>query len=174
MNEAVDKRRTERNGMYDIKQLWQRSHEIIGLALLGHKNKDIALLLGISPVTVSNTLNGPLGEEKLGKMRENRDEEYVKISDRIDTLSQKALDVYNRILDDDENVLTDIKFQKDTADTVALELGGHRSPTKIDSRSLHMTATVAEIEEFKKRGLAAAKESGMVIGVTEESKKTTE
>ena len=146
----VDKRRTDREGMYDIKQLWQRSHEIIGLALLGHKNKDIALVLGITPVTVSNTLNGPLGREKLGGMREERDEGYVKISDRIEELSRKAMKVYNKILDDDDNALTDIKFQKETADTVALELGGHRAPTRIDSRSLHMTATVEEIEEYLK------------------------
>ena len=40
-------------------------------------------------------------------------------------------------------------MQKDTADTVMLELSGMRTPTKIDKRSLNMSLTSDEIEEFK-------------------------
>ena len=155
----VDNRRTERNGMYDIKQLWQRSHEIIGLALIGHKNVDIAKTLGITESCVSNTLNGPLGSEKLGEMRGERDEGFKKVADRITELTQKAMQVYEDIFDSDT---ASLDLKRKAADTVTLELAGHRAPTKIDSRNINLTATPAELEEFKSRGQKAMLESGII------------
>ena len=157
-----DLRRTSGKNSYEIKQLWQRSHEIINLALLGHPQKDIADILKVTPLTVSSTLNSELGMKKLSKMREERDEDAIKVSERITELQAKAFKIYNEILDDVQNVIP-IKLKKETADTVTMDLGGNRAPTKIDTRSLNLTATTEEIEEFKKRGIAAAKESGMII-----------
>ena len=154
-------------GFYDIKKLWQRSHEIIGLALQGHSNKVIAELLGLSISTISNTLNSELGKGKLSEMRKERDEDTIKVSEEITKLSEKALKVYNDIFDNDT---VSHNLKKTTADTVLMDLGGHRSPTKIDSRSVHLTATMEEIESFKQRGIAAAKESGMLIELTPKAK----
>lgn len=159
-----DKRRTERKGMYDIKQLWQRSHEIISMALLGHKQKDIAEVLGVTAATVSNTLNGPLGKEKLDDMREDRDENAKKVARRIDELTDKAMKVYDDIFDSDT---ASLKLKMDAANTVALELAGHRAPTKIDSRHISTTATLQELEEFKERGRQAQIESGLTITIPE-------
>src|SRR3972149_5592524 len=87
----VDNRRSDREHTYDIKQLWQRSHEILGLALQGMKQTEIAKILNISPVTVSNTLNSTLGKEKLSVMRGERDEHYIQVSEEIKKLTIKAL-----------------------------------------------------------------------------------
>jgi len=146
----------------NIKQLWQRSHEILGLALQGMKNSEIAELLNITPVTVSNTLNSDLGKQKLARMREGRDEEYVQINEKVKELTHKALDIYNEIF---TSPSVDAKLKKETADTVTLDIAGMRAPTKIDTRSSSLHATVSEVEEFKRRGLAAAKESGMLAVV---------
>lgn len=162
----VDNRRTERSQTHDIKQLWQRSHEIIGLALQGHKYTDIAKILNISPVTVSNTLNSTLGKGKLSNMRGERDEHYKRVSEEIKKLTIKALDTYHKIFDS-PNV--DVEMKKETADTITLEIAGMRAPTKVDTRSLHMHATPEEIESFKQRGLQAARESGMLIEVEDET-----
>jgi len=159
-----DKRRS--SPAYDIKRLWQRSHEIIGLALQGMKQTEIAKILNISPVTVSTTLNSELGREKLSKLREDRDQGFVKVTEEVARLSKKALEVYEEIFD---NKTVPYSLKKSTSDTVLMELGGHRAPTKIDTRSIHMTATMEEIEEFKRRGVAAARESGMVVDLPEES-----
>lgn len=171
MNEQVDKRRTNREGTYDIKQLWQRSHEIIGMALLGHSNEDIAKVLNISRVTVSNTLNSPVGRDKLGDMRSERNENYLEVAKKVDKLTTKALKVYEEIFDSD---VVSYELKKKVADTVALEMAGHRAPTEINTKSINLTASAAEIEEFKKRGVLAAKESGMIIDITEESNQITE
>lgn len=167
----IDKRLTERKSTPDIKSLWQRSHEIIGLALQGYKQKDIAILLGITPGTVSNTLNSELGEKKLSAMRKKRDEGLVDVSKEVVRLSEKALEVYEEIFDSDT---VSYNLKKDAADTVLMDLGGHRSPTKLDTRSLHVTATPEEIGEFKRIGLKAAKDSGFLIELDEESENVTE
>ena len=156
----VDNRRSDREGCHDIKMLWQRSHEILGLALQGMKQVEIAKVLNIHPQTVSNTLNSTLGKEKLAEMRGERDEHYIRLNEKVKALAFKALDTYEQIFNG-PNV--DQKLKKETADTVVLEIAGMRAPTKIDSRNLNITATAEEIEAFKKRGIEAAKESGKLI-----------
>jgi predicted transcriptional regulator len=158
----VDNRRTGREHTHDIKQLWQRQHEILGLALQGMKQVDIAKILNVTPTTVSNALNSTLGKEKLLGMRGERDEHYVKLSEEIKRLTMKAVNTYHQLFDTPS---VDDKLKKETADTIMLDIAGMRAPTKVDTRSLHAHATLEEIEDFKRRGLAAANESGIVIEV---------
>ena len=163
-----DKRRVddEERKTYDIKQLWQRSHEIIGLALQGLKQVEIAKALNITPQCVSNTLNSTLGQNKLSEMREKRDEGIIDVSKRIAELQAKALRVYEEIFDQDPgNCNYELKMK--AADTVTMELGGFRAPTRIDTRSMHFVATEKELEEYRQRGLRAARESGMLVDLPE-------
>ena len=69
-----DQRRVpqEERKVYDVKQMWQRTHEIVNLAARGYKNVEIAEILNIHPQTVSNTLNGKLGQLKLSELRKER------------------------------------------------------------------------------------------------------
>ena len=157
-----DKRRVDNRKTYEIKSLWQRSHEIINLAARGYKNLDIADILGITPATVSNTLNSELGERKLSDIRFGRDEEAKKTSEKIRVLTNKALQTYHDIFDD-ESGESNLKDKKAVADTVVLELSGLRAPTKIHSVSASYTLTDEELENFKKRGLEAAREAGIAI-----------
>lgn len=161
-----DKRCTDRATKWDIKRLWQRSHEIIRLALTGMSQVDIAKVLNICPGSVSNTLNSPIAQEKLSKMRKELDTNTINVSLEVSRLAEKAIATYDEILD---NETVSLKLKKETADTILMDLGGHRSPTKIDSRQFSMTATLEEIEEFKQRGIKAAKASGMIVEVPNES-----
>ena len=166
-----DLRRTKGERTHDIKQLWQRSHEILALVLQGHDHKLIAKMLNITEATVSNTANCTLGREKLSRMRKERDDGIIDVSKRVSELSEKAMKVYEEIFDS-ETVSYNLK--KATADTITMDLGGHKAPTKLDTRSVHMTATLEEIEEFKSRGIAAAREAGMLVMVEDESKEKAE
>ena len=164
-----DLRRSDREGSYDIKQLWQRSHEIVALALSGMKQVDIASILNISPVTVSNTLNCKLGREKLAKLRKERDGEAIDFSKEMTALVTKAINTYHEIFDSKE---VSPNLKKATADTVILDIEGHRAPIRTANITGHFTATPEEIEGFKQRGLQAARESGMLIEIpsTDEKK----
>jgi len=151
---------------FDIKQLWQRSHEILNLVSLGHKGTEIAKMLNIHPQTVSNTINSSLGMEVISDKRKERDEEYKEIQDEVMDLTRQALVVYDEILNSpSENV----KLKKETADTVVLDLAGLRAPTRIDSRSISTTLTADEIVAFKQRGIEAAREAGKLVEVDEET-----
>jgi predicted transcriptional regulator len=160
----VDRRRVplDERKTYDIKGLWQRSHEIINLAAKGYKGTEIAEILNITPQTVSNTLNSELGQHKLSEIRQERDGELKKTVEKVRVLTDKALQVYHEIFDDESGECT-LKDKMKAADTVLLELSGLRVPTRIQSQSVHTVLTPEELEEFKQRGIKAAKESGLVI-----------
>lgn len=148
---------------YDIKQLWQRNHEILRLALIGMDGVDIARVLGITAATVSNTINSELGRKKLSYLREKRDEDIIDVAVEVTRMLPKALKTYEKVLDGEEVS----KLQKETADTLVMDIGGHRAPTKIQSESAHLYLTPEDIKEFKERGIAAAKASGMVVDVVD-------
>lgn len=172
----VDLRRvsSEEKKTYNIKALWQRSHEIINLAARGFKQVQIADILNIHEQTVSNTLNSELGQKKLAELRGARDEEAKITIEKIRVLTDKALQTYNEIFDNEDGQAT-LKDRKDVADTVLLELSGLRAPTKIHTSSVSTVLTAEEIENFKNRGLKAAKEIGLdIIDVTPKEPNETE
>ena len=157
-----DKRRNPNGRVVDIQKLWSRSKEILHLDSLGYKGSEIARMLGIHPVTVSNTLNSTLGKEAQLTIRGNRDDEYEELREEVMDLTRKALKTYHEIFDSPSE---SAKLKKETADTVALELSGLRVPTKIDSRHVSTTLTAEEIDAFKRRGIEAAKANGSIVEV---------
>lgn len=164
-----DERRlpAEERKTYEIKQLWQRSHEIVNLAAKGFKQVEIAEILHISPQTVSNTLNSYLGQHKLSEIRLERDAETKKTVEKIRVLTNKALEVYHQIFDD-ESGECGLKDKAKVADTVLLELSGLRTPTRLQGHMVHTVLTPEELEGFKQRGIAAAKDAGLVVDVEPE------
>ena len=156
-----DKRRADpgERKSHDIGMLWQRNHEILRLAIVGLKSTEIAEILGIHKQTVSNTINSDLGKQKLSTMRKERDESAIDVVKEVAKMYPKALSIYNRILDGDDVT----KMQKDTADTVVMDIGGHRAPAKTQSQGGFLHMTPADIESFKKRGIEAAKISGLIV-----------
>lgn len=167
----VDKRRAKdgERKTYEAKALWQRHHEIVNLTAQGYKQVEVARILNIDPQTVSNVLNSGLGKYKLSEIRQDRDEETKLVVEKVRVLTEQALNIYQNILDNENGAAT-IKDQKDVADTVVLELSGLRVPTRIQSNSISTILSAAELEEFKQRGIKAARESGLVIDVTPEAK----
>lgn len=161
-----DLRRSEgdERKVYDIKRLWQRHHEIVNLDARGFKQTEIAEILNISPGTVSHTLNSQLGRKKSSEVRYSRDEEVKKVSEKIRVLTNKALKVYHEVFDD-ESGECGLKDKMKAADVVLLELSGLRAPTRIQAHHVTTTLTSDELEEFKRRGIAAAREAGMLVEV---------
>ena len=145
---------------HDIQQLWQRTHEILRLALLGMNYKDIADMLGVHRQTVSNTLNSDLGMRKLSALRLRRDQDTIDVAEEIAKLFPKALKTYEEILANEKSSLS---LKKEVADTILMDIGGHRAPAKIEGKMAHAHLVRAEIEAIKERGVAAAKAAGMLI-----------
>ncbi len=167
----VDRRRApdgERK-TYEIKALWQRNHEIINLVAQGFSQVDVAEIVGVTPACVSQTVNSELGKRKLAEVRKGRDGEAIKTVEKIRVLTNKALQVYHEIFDNEVGEAS-LKDRKDAADTVVLELSGLRQATKIHSTSVSTVLTAEEIAAFKERGRKAAEQVGMTITVIPEVK----
>ena len=164
-----DERRVdpEERKTYEIKRLWQLSHEIINLAAKGYKGVDIADILHIHPQTVSNTLNSELGKKKLAELREVRDADTKKDIEKINALKDKAINLYHEIFDDESGKVS-LMDKKKVADTVLMEFSGLRKPTVIKADSTHTVITRTELAEIKQRALAEASQAGIVIDVTPE------
>jgi len=151
---------TERKN-YNIKQLWQRNHEIINLAVQGWKADAIAMILNITPVTVSNTLNSDLGKAKLSEMRFENDEEVKKTTERIRILTDRALDTYDEIFNSEDEIMS-LKDRGHFAETFIKDVSGLRAPIRVDQRSLHVSMTKEELDKIKSRGIEAMREAGML------------
>lgn len=162
-----DRRRAEKSKRYDIKQLWARNHEILRLALLGHSYKEIAAMLNISPATVSLTLNSELGMKKMSELQLARDAETVDVAREVANLFPQALAIYRRILEDSSGEAT-LELQKKTADTILMDLGGHRAPSKFQGQVAHAVLTKEDIEALKRRGMEAARAQGILVESTDD------
>lgn len=160
-----DGRRSEERKTYNIKQLWQRNHEILNLVSQGLNHNLVAEIVGVTPACVSQTVNSDLGKAKLSEIRQDRDDEAKKNYEKIRVLTAKALLVYHEILDNETGEAT-LKERKDVSDTVVLELSGLRVPTKVQGSYLSTTLTKEELEEFKDRGRKAIEQSGKTIDIT--------
>lgn len=163
-----DERRVEERKSPNIKQMWQRTYEIIGMVAAGMKHTEVAKVLGITPATVSNAVNSDLGMKRLSELRTERDEKYKDVAERIALLTQRALDIYEEVLEAEKdpsdsafNPEVSLSQQLKVADTVMLELSGHRAAQKV--HSLTTTSTLKEIEEFKKRGRDAMASANLTI-----------
>jgi len=170
VNDPDQRRKNNDNKLFNIKQLWQSNHEIINLAVRGFKQIDIADILNITPETVSNTINSDLGQLKIADLRKSRDDETRKVQEKIRVLTDKALRVYDEIFED-ESGECNLNDKKKVADTVLLELSGHRAATKIQSTSASYTLSKEDLQAFKDRALAAAQDAGIVIDVKAEEVK---
>lgn len=147
---------------HEIKQVWQRNHEILRLALLGHKYVDIAATLGISAQTVSNTLNSQLGMEKLSEMRAKRDADSIEVAEEVKKLFPKALEIYEEILHSDSDEIS-FELKLKAANNVLMDLGGHKAPTKIQGQFVHGHLTAEDLNVIKERGKEAAKARGLLV-----------
>lgn len=163
----VDKRRTNRETRWELKQLWPRNRRIVRLAAMGYKSNVIAEILGITPSTVSDTLNSELGKLLLSEFLKRDDDETRNVALEIGVLTEKAIEVYHEIFDNEKGEAS-LKDRKNVADTVMLELSGLRAPTRIQSQSFSTVLTPEELIALKERGMKTARESGMFIDVEAE------
>ena len=161
----VDRRRSPER-TFDIKQLWQRNHEILRLAFLGWKHKDIADHLDITAVTVSNTVNSTLGKDKLNLMTGSRDAESLDVMTEIQNMIPKAVKVYDQILEEDSPASWTLK--KTTADTVLKDILGNVAPKRVEGKFMHAHLGEETIDRIKERGRAAAAAAGILEAETGE------
>lgn len=95
---------------YNIKKLRDRNMQVLRLTATGMKQKDVAEIVGVSPITVSNTINSDLGQAYLERLREEIDATAIQVARDMVRLGQKAVDHYRRVLDMEEGKTSDRNY----------------------------------------------------------------
>jgi hypothetical protein len=156
-----DRRRiedTSERKTFAVQVMWNTHHEIVRMALLGKKGTEIARELGLSPVTVSYTLNSPMVKEKLAIMQAARDCDAIKLSQQITETAHVAIEYCDALLRADaDSISTSTKVN------VALGVLKLAVPQKVEGRMLHAHTSVDLLEEIKERGKAAARAMGLLV-----------
>jgi hypothetical protein len=159
-----DQRRVdpEERKTYEAKAFWQRHHEIVNMAATGMKNVEIASVLNIDPQTVSNVLGSKIAEKKLSELRLIRDGNTKERLAQIEVLTQKAIETYHGILENESGEAT-LKDRKEVAKDILTEFSGLRVPTKIQGQFVGVQMTPEDFAAFRARGIASSKEAGLVV-----------
>ena len=141
------------NRKYQIQNIWDTHREIARLAVTGMKHKEIADVLGVTPATVSNTLNSSSMREKLDSQRAARDASCEDVAARIKELSKIAVEIMNEMMFADKD---DVKLR---AAKDILDRAGYTPVQTIRTENMHAYFTADEIAEIKQRG----RELGLVV-----------
>ena len=146
----MDKRFKEAR-KYNIKKLWSLHANITEQVALGKTNVEISEMLNITPQTVSNVRNSPIGKDKVEILTAQMDAETVDIGRRIREFAPKALEYLERIIEGREAGISAALRAK--VASAHLGRAGYGEITKV--HSLNATVTASDIEMIKQRALKA-------------------
>jgi len=155
-----DKRFAPDGRAYQKPLLRARDHEIIRWHLLGYKNVEIAARLGVTPTTISITLNSAVAREYIRMLGGVRDCSAVDMSAQLTGLAPRCME----FLRDDvlENENAPIHLRAKTANDL-LGLAGFVRPQRIQVSGSIAHITPEDIAEIKKRAALAAAECGLLL-----------
>lgn len=83
---------------FEVQKIWNITHEIMRLHILGLKNVEIASRLDITAQTVSNCINSSIVKRQISIMQAARDVEAVNVTKRVLEMAPKALDVLEEVM----------------------------------------------------------------------------
>jgi len=144
---------------YQIQHLWEQHHRMLRLALLGLNYKDIATELGVTPVTVSNTINSAIGQKLLQEMRGAVNKETIDTASRLREMNAQAIDVLEDILKDaDKPIALRAKVAMDN-----LSRTGFAPQINVKGTFEHRHFGPEDIEKIKLFAIEAAKRQGCLV-----------
>jgi hypothetical protein len=140
------------NRQYNIKHIWDTHHEIMRLLAMGLKRPDIARMLGVSTVTVTNVQNSPICADHLQGLRDKRDDSAVEMTAAIKELAPLAVAKLEEVM---QCGLPNIEL---SAAKDILDRAGYTPITRVRTENYNLHFTAEEIAGIKQR----AKETGLI------------
>ena len=146
-----------------VGEMTELHHEICRHVLLGMKNVEIASKLGCTPQTVSNVRNSPIVKHRLRELSAVRDAVAVNFAAEVQARASRAFEILDEALMDETGevpLMLRLKEANNILDRVERVEG-------IGQRNVHLHAhlTMDDIEELKRRALAAGVACGQVVEV---------
>jgi len=161
----------QNNRNYNIKMLQDRHKEIIRQSVLGVGREEIALSLGVTPATITNTCNSELGKAQREMLQIGRDTAVTEIDEKIQAMLPMAIAVMGGALEGRIEQVEGSNISPSQQMKAAQDIlgrGGHVPPTRVqDNRKDDNKFSVDDIIELKKR--AASLDVNGYIGDIEEA-----
>lgn len=138
----------QNRGLTEVEELQARHREIIRLASVGKRNKDIAEILGCSPGTVSKVLQNPLAKSHMNQINKNMDEYLVEAQQHLTELLPDVTGLFERIVNGELKVRTELQVSvaKDILDRTGLP---KVSKSVVESNSLSAKITAEDIQRMR-------------------------
>lgn len=150
--------------VWQVSQMWDKHHEIARMILLGLKNTEIAEQMNISTTQVSNVRNSPVVKEKLNLMQTARDVGSINLAKEIADLAPIALGRIKEVLE------TGMVMGKEASASQILKEANNvidrtegKAIQRVDSRHLHATLSVEDIDRIKAKAAELGVTSGQVV-----------
>jgi hypothetical protein len=152
----------------EINTLTPRHQQIARLLFTGHTQTEVARMIGCNKSTVCRLQRDPLVQQELSRLQESADAKVIEVVpgmiDRLEVGAMRGMDVLIDILNDPSDTVDMMKLKANVALELLSRTGyGPVKQIQIDKRSVSTHLTHEDIEEFKRRGIAAACEAGKVI-----------
>jgi hypothetical protein len=130
-----------------LRRMQEHHREMVRLKLLGTSNEEIADRLGLSTSHVSHVINTPMVKAELLRLSGERNDEFVRTKERLDSLMPEAVETMKKILGEEPET-TDgkrLKFQ------VARDVLDRRGPMKRTETTTSNVLTIEDIREVRQR-----------------------
>ena len=142
----------------DVRELKPRVRQVIRLRFQGSTNIEIAEVMDMTSVRVCQILNSPLARTQMNIMQNEADADAQEASKlKLGTLAPKAIDLYERILDEDvENSLAheaSLSLRQKTAESVMDRVGMPKSTT-VTQTNTSLTLSGDDIAMIRERAQA--------------------
>lgn len=154
-----DKRLRENSTRRQPKMLSDRYHQILRLHLLGYKNREIAVRLGIAESTVSIALNSNLGRCYSAMQRAELDGTAIEAAREIRNLAAKAVKLIEGVMESEEAPAS-VRLR---AAQDILDRAGFSAPKQREIEASPVSLTTEELDELKRMAVERAQESGLII-----------
>lgn len=161
---SYDRRRATSGRKYQPKQLNEKHHEILRLAMLGYSNVEIATRLACTPATVSIVRNSGLGRQQSSLLKAEADHSALETAKRIRELAPDAIDAIQQIMLNEE-MPANVRL---SAAKDVLDRAGYAAPKQVNVSSTTLNLTGDDLEGLKNIALQRAQANGMVIDVSPE------
>lgn len=148
---------------YAVQRLNDVHKEIIRLRVQGVSIEDIANAVGYEPCSIRHILKSPIVRNEINRLHSLRDFSAVEATARLDGLVDKAISVYEEVVNGEVEVSP--ADQVRVANEI-LDRTGFGRVSKVEGNHRVSVLTAADVMAIKEEALARARECGNMLDLT--------
>jgi len=145
--------------VFTVAEMSARHHEIARLLVLGKKNVEVAKILGVSPMMVSNVRNSPQVIEQMSFLSAKKDAAVVEISEQIAEALPKCVKFLADSIED-ENVSDHLRSRNAFG---LLASGGYGPSKNVNIKGVHAILSADDIRDIRNQAAEIGIASGIVL-----------